>query len=560
MTPRLDSAVKRRSSTRTDPRHAFRRLREELAGKASSHLAVAARSIHESLFRQQRDFLLDTARRKSLCTPRRVGKTWTLGSALLDDILTRSERNDLYLSLTKEHGRDIIWDWIHRRDTELKLGLQFNNTRLTVRAPNGSKLKVAGAATRDEAEKTRGSPYDMVAIDEAQAFAPSLLSYLTKECIGPGLADRKGTLILAGTPGAILAGPFYQATHPRHENVRPHRQRHDLRWKGRAFSWSFHTWTMEDNITVPGLWEEALEIKRSEGWTDDNPKWRREFLGEWVSDETQFVYAYNREGDGRNDFVRETGELAGPFGLPAGHRWSYLAGMDLGYEDDFAFEVAACADTHPCLFYIPQVSFSRPHLVTSEIGALILRMQSVIEAEDPDFAGFEALVADTGGMGVAIVEELNRILGLGIEPAEKQRKKDYIELFNGDLIDGRIKVEPTSTLAQELRTVQWNKDWNIPEKRERAREDKRFANHSADAALYVWRHARHHYWRPPVAKLEPGSPAWERERQKAEILEATRRRRMARGEEWWDGLAAGMDDDSYLWRPEDLVMRGGDDW
>jgi hypothetical protein len=95
-------------------------------------------------------------------------------------------------------------------------------------------------------------------------------------------------------------------------------------------------------------------------------------------------------------------------------------------------------------------------------------------------------VADTAGLGDALVEELSNVYGLRVTPAKKKDKHDAIELFNGDLVDGRIKVLKGSSLEDQLLSLQWAID-----DFGKLKESKAQANHSTDAAIYA-RTAAHH--------------------------------------------------------------------
>src|SRR5690606_29067747 len=123
-------------------------------------------------------------------------------------------------------------------------------------------------------------------------------------------------LVLIGTPGAILAGPFYEITTGKgskdHGTVRFWSERES---KKRA-TWSVHSWTAEDNTACPWIWAEyddegnlvggALFDKQEAGWDDDHPTWLREYRAKWVPDDSALVYAYARAKEqGKCDFVAD---------------------------------------------------------------------------------------------------------------------------------------------------------------------------------------------------------------------------------------------------------------
>ena len=86
-----------------------------------------------------------------------------------------------------------------------------------------------------------------------------------------------------------------------------------------------------------------------------------------------------------------------------------------------------------------------------------------------------------------------------MDAAEKKNKHDAIELFNGDLIDGRIKILKGSVLEQQLMNLQWAVD----ERTGLLREDKGARNDMSDAAIYARRRAAHKFAAEVVPEPEP---------------------------------------------------------
>ena len=69
--------------------------------------------------------------------------------------------------------------------------------------------------------------------------------------------------------------------------------------------------------------------------------------------------------------------------------------------------------------------------IARKIHALVQRFEPV------------RIVADSGGLGKMIVEELNKRYELSVWPAEKSKKLDHIQLINSDFTNGRILIEDT---------------------------------------------------------------------------------------------------------------------
>src|SRR5262249_45381405 len=188
---------------------------------------------------------------------------------------------------------------------------------------------------------------------------PRLLRNLVEEVLPLRLIDRRGTLILGGTPGNVLQGPFWEWTdrparvirtvgNGRVAFARPYRERLLPKWQDVAVTVSLHTWTLAENTARPDIWLAMLEQKRAQDISDDNPIWRREALGEWVADHTNKLYRFE---PARNTWTPDP-EARTPFKLPEGHDWYYVIGVDFGYTDPLAIVTLAFSDSHPVLFQV----------------------------------------------------------------------------------------------------------------------------------------------------------------------------------------------------------------
>jgi hypothetical protein len=413
-----------------------------------------AEQLLAKLFPEQRAFVEDPCRRKAALCPRRAGKSFSVLVYAAYICLKRPDSRVLVLARVRRQVKATFWAEFKRINRSYGLGAHCRNNDLEVEFPNGSMLYFAGADTQEEAEKYRGTGYDLVAIDECKSFPASLLQELLAEIVEPALLDRRGSVVLIGTPGSILAGPFYAVTSGDLSVIPTDERAH---WTAKRFGsdelgkWSCHRWSSQDNIACPWIWEEALDFKQSSGLADDDPVWVREYLGQWVADGDALVYAYGKIEDGRCDWVRDDD---GPHGLPTGQTWRYILGVDLGYHDATAFVVGAWSPTSPALYYVHVEKHEKLHI--GEIADRCISLES-------QFGEFDARVFDTGGLGKTLVESLAQIYGIVCTTAEKRDKHDYIKLMNTDIIRGRIKLDANSLLADEWRTLQWadNKKFKI---------------------------------------------------------------------------------------------------
>jgi hypothetical protein len=494
---------------------------------------------------KQRDLILDESLYIGAVCPRRSGKTYGVVSKALYLGETRPGSRILIISLTLKSTVENYWSGapggLWSQNSRYDLGLKFNTTTHTWVHPNGSRGMLAGAETKADIERLRGAAAeaDLVILDECKSFAPLHLEDLIENVVEPGLMTRNGQLLMVGTPGSIPLGPFYAATCllarvPSPTVEEPARTRPTcIPWDERAnpgpsyrdipadeFSdlYSLHTWTIQDNTAAPGQWQRALSTKRRRGWSDDHPVWRREYLGEWVSDASDLVYAFARaRAEGKCEW--QPGD--GLTGLPeAEGPWHLLLGLDLGYVDDSAMVLVAYSEHLRELRHV--YDFKAPGMDAQAFAEEVLGIIDI-------YGQPEMIVADVGGGGSKmIIEMLNQRYGLAIQPASKREKQDHIELLNGDFLADRVKIIRGSDLDRELCGLQWdlsNDSKVILSRTGRLREDPSCPNHLCDALLYVWRFSYHYFSRPVDQILTQDSPEWWKQEEQRMLQRAIGKRR-----------------------------------
>lgn len=462
----------------------------------------------------QRRLIEDTSKRKAARCPRRAGKTFAAASLALYTGESRPGARILIISLTLKSTKENYWNrspgGVFAQNDRYDLGIKFNNSNFSWEHQNGSKGMLVGAETRADIERIRGSTAeaDLIILDECKSFPPALLTELIQDVVEPGLMTRGGTLMLIGTPGSIPKGPFYQYTEPSYRDPDFDVPKCKL-FDGKPLKlsqklYSLHYWTIEDNLACrneadPELdqWQNALSIKANRGWSDDNPTWRREYLGEWVTDIDELVYAYSKCLPFGKVTWKPDHERFGPTGLdPAEGPWNLIMGLDFGYEDANAIVLFAYSETLKELRHV--YNFKQSHMTIDDFGNEI---RHTIEI----FGQPNIIIGDKGSLGgVLYVQELNSRFNLGIIEAEKREKADYQELLNSDFYAGRVKIILDSELDEELCALQWDlskDDKSTLVRTGRLREDPSCSNHLCDAMLYSWRYC-YHYWADaaPVAE------------------------------------------------------------
>lgn len=438
------------------------RLQKEAEG------ADLDRRLLASLHPYQQSAAEDLARRIVLLCGGRAGKT-TLISRRFVRRARRTRRGSLlYLTLTKGHAKELLWEPLKDLADEYRILIHFNETDLiaTVRSTE-ARIKLVGADDRREADKLRGIPRHEIAIDEAASFQPRDLEYLIDKAIGPRLGDYKGTLILAGTPVATgRRGLFYDVSRPGSPEARDWKDRDGEQYED-WIGWSAHRWNMFDaSPYVPEIanaCEEALETKRRKGWTDENPTWRTEYLGEWASDASENVFKYRPHDEAGAELnMWDPPRLPNGFAvLPRGPEWRYVYVIDFGHRDPFALEIFAYTAGEKMLRHVYE--FVRQGMYSRTIAELLIGRELNLATPGGLFAvtGWpDAIDADIVGVGQGQVDELANNYGIRIRPVRYSQhgKHDAITTFNGHLVDGRMKILKGSELEAQLSHLQWVTD------------------------------------------------------------------------------------------------------
>ena len=203
--------------------------------------------------------------------------------------------------------------------------------------------------------------------------------------------------------------------------------------------------------------------------------------------------------------------------------WHYALGVDLGFIDSTAFCVICWCDTLPETYIIEVSKFT--HLTSDDIGKKIKWLDGEYE--------FERIVADTGGLGKMVVEELSKRFSLNILPAQKRAKHDHIELLNSDFKKGKLQIldnEENQLLIDELELLEW--DLNERTKG-RFIERSDCENHACDAMLYVWRESLAFLHQAETFQPLMGSDEWFRAEEKR-MEDAAEAKIVGDVENWWD--------------------------
>lgn len=413
-------------------------------------------------FPTQNKFIEDTSRYIDAQCSRRAGKTNGLAVRFIRTMEKHPKSQCLYLSLTQDSSREIMWPVLHEINDKYQLGCTFTESKLEMKHPNGSKLKLMGADLKNFIKRLKGRKYPGVGIDEAQDFGPHLQS-LIDDVLTPSIADYEdGWLALTGTPGPVPQGYFFDVTN------------------NRKYGFSHHEWTIMDNPFMPSPQEFLKDLKAKREWQDDNPTLLREWLNKWVLDVESLWVRYNEKVNHYQELPKDQQ-----------HKWNYILGVDLGYNDADAIAVLAWAETCPTTYLVEEVIKAK-----QGISDLILQIESI----QKKYNAYK-IVLDEGGLGKKIAEDLRQRFGCPIEPADKAHKQSNVAFLNDYLRLGRFKAKSASRFAQDSYLVQIDWDKSTPQ---RIVVKKKPHSDIIDAVLYAFRESYSYTHKPK----ELDAPKW----------------------------------------------------
>lgn len=449
----------------------------------TQHLGLSNQiSLETECFDKQLAFIEDKSPFKTAVCSRRAGKTVGCAYDLTRSALNRAGVYCLYITLSRSNAKKLIWPELVDINRRFRLGGKVNESDLFIKYPNGSSVFVSGAKDKKEIEKFRGLPLYLCYIDECQSF-PAYIQNLVDEVISKALFDYSGTLCLTGTPGPVPSGFFYDCSHSK--------------------EWSHHAWTMFEN---PWLEKKSgktpmelveRELKRK-GVTIDDATIQRECFGRWVVDTNALVFKYDAI---RNDFSLPLLMSTQPT------LWRYVIGVDVGFDDADAIAVIGYNEKLKAAYLVEEDVGTQQGV--TELAKKVINLAATYK---PD-----KIVMDTGGLGKKIAEEITRRYEIMIEPAEKVRKFEFIELLNDAMRTGRFYASKGSRFAQDCSLLEWDTDPGYHGEKPKVRDG--FHSDICDSVLYAFRESYHWLYSPQEEKILPGSAKWF-ERQTKEMEDA----------------------------------------
>lgn len=427
--------------------------------------------LEDYCFDKQIAFINDPAPFKTAVCSRRAGKTVACAAHLITAARSKSGVVCLYITLSRNNAKKIIWPELVQINETFNLGGKTNESELSIKFPNGSVIYCSGAKDQKEIEKFRGLAIYLCYIDESQSFRPYIAN-LVDEVISKALFDYNGTLCLTGTPGPVPSGFFYDCAN--------------------SPEWSHHGWTLFENPWIErksGKSAKELvdrELKRK-GVGHDDPTIQRECYGKWVTDHNALVFKYDSK---RNHYDPRDPRHHSPV------RSRFVIGVDLGFDDADAIAVIRYNEAL-------KAAYLEEELVKNKQGIteLVAQISELANKYQPD-----KIVMDTGGLGKKIAEEITRRYSIMIEPAEKHRKFEFIELLNDAMRTEKFFASKDSRFAQDCSLLEWDRDPERNNEKPKIRDG--YHSDILDAACYAFRESYHWLYVDPRPIPQRGTDAW----------------------------------------------------
>lgn len=413
-------------------------------------------------FPQQLKFVEDHSQfLAALCT-RRAGKTNALGLRFIKTMIHYPGSLSRYIALTRDSAKDIMWPVLEELNERRNLKAELTESNLTMKLPNGSRLRLMGADMKNFVRRLRGAKCASIAVDEAQEFAPDHLENLVDEILTPSIADYPDSwLALTGTPGPIPRGLFFEAT--------------------QGGQYSNHSWSLYDNPYLPNARDFVEKLKLRKKWDDRNPTFLREYMGQWVLDLDSLVIRYDKE---LNHYEK----------LPT-QKYVYVMGIDIGFTDADAIAVVAWSHADRKTYLVEEIVAHKQGL--TELVGQIETLRSKYE--------IAKLVIDEGGLGKKLAEEMRRRYRIPVQAADKARKMENIEILNDELRTGNFKAKKDSRFAQDSYQLQIDHDKTTPS---RIVVKSGFHSDIIDAVLYAFKESWAFTHQAPIAKPKYGTEEW----------------------------------------------------
>ena len=338
---------------------------------------------------------------------RRSGKSELVSEIFIEDIETHG-RDCLYIALTQDQARDIMWGKFEQR-LDGRRGWRSNASRLEWRhIASGAKISLKGSDIGKH--RLRGGAKRLIALDEFAFFKDHSM---VKDVLIPMIADFNGQMIYTSTPKG--KNHFYHLKQKAIANPQRYFTNHA---------------TVFDN---PFVSEEGRNKLLEEYTGIDDPLYRQEVLGEYI-DYQGLVFALPV-----NTYTEERWWHAD---LEHSFVWR---GLDHGYSPD----PTACV----WVAYNKRKGYYQCFSEYERAELLIANHSSAINSLEP----FKVL--DTYADHDTQCNAEYKAVGLDVSNAIKHDRESKLLYLVNQLRIGRLKISKNCTqLLKQMSTYEWDQD------------------------------------------------------------------------------------------------------
>lgn len=455
---------------------------EKLLARVASY-SSPIQSALDRLLPKQLEFVTDPARFKTLVTPRRCGKTWSVCTALLIAALSKTCHCVLIAPYLNWAVR-FAWPTLLTAIAELKIRASANNgDRRIVFHDTGSSIELLGADQERYRERLRGEGLELVVIDESGFFLTDLTEFING-VVRPALikGGSEGKLYLVGTPGYVALGYFFEAS------------------TGLVPDFKNFSMTIWDNPYVREQIEGELERQIAANPNfKETALYKREWLGQWVIDTDKLIYPYDENYNALYTWP--------PPGTTV-EQFTYVLGIDYGCSPDPSAWVLGAYD----------LNYARTLFVIDarkELGLFeedIIRItRGYVEQYNPTKVVVDVTYKPT-------TEYMRQRLRWPVEVARKDpgKRNYWISTLASDIAHGHVKflLPQCTPLVKEMQGYSWKFD-----KQQRLMPDQNAECDTLDACRYMYTWAYNFLFQEAEPEAPPLTLAEAIEKQEQEEFE-----------------------------------------
>lgn len=355
----------------------------------------------------------DPSRDMAICGTRQFGKTKFAAEEIIDTGLKYPKSEIIFGSITQDHATEVLFPSIQEYLDEYQIDAELRLDHLAF--GNGSVGHAMGLATSAEAKKFQGHRPKLVILDEMTDLASNVEEAIAM--IKPSLIRNEGRLKLMGIPGPVLAGVWYEICEGNQKHL-----------------YGQHRGNLLDNPWHPNP---GLEVERERvRLGDDNPLFRRHWLGEWAYDPDALVYRYRPL---KNSYA----------GNPPKCKY-YVAGLDpAGVADREALILLGFGNGDGLIWHIAES-------VSAKGGVDDFRETAEAFGRWQDEYRLTKIFYDYGSAKKGLQLMYRQDCWLQLDPVPVKDLDVEIPRVNSLLNSGKLMIREGSELEKDLQKTQWD--------------------------------------------------------------------------------------------------------